>query len=144
MSNRLYMSSSRFNSGDLRSSLVSARMNALWFTYVSLFLFSLMPNWGFYLGFFEIIGISTSLTVLLNIWSLYREEAIFDERKKKVVTSGMAWAFVVLSIALIPAGTTETQLTAEMIRETASLGLWTWLIYFSVSNLYHKYGDDFQ
>ena len=82
------------------------------------------------------------LTILLNFWSLYRDDKLFDERKKKVVTNGMAWAFVVLSVALIHAGTTETELTKEMIRDTASLGLWTWLIYFSVSNLYHKYGDD--
>jgi hypothetical protein len=54
----------------------------------------------------------------------------------------MAWGFVVLSIALIATVSTETELTEEMIRVTASLGFWTWLNYFSVSNLYHKYGND--
>ena len=127
----------------MKEKLVSARMNALWFTYIALFLFSLMPNWDVYLNFVEIIAISTGLTVLLNLWSLYREDKLFDERNKRVATNGMAWGFVVLSIALIATVSTETELTEEMIRGTASLGFWTWLNYFSVSNLYHKYGDDF-
>ena len=126
----------------MREKLVSARMNALWFIYIALFCFSFLPEWEIYLSFLQIIGISTGLTVLLNLWNLYRDDKLFDERKKRVVTNGMAWAFVVLSIALIPAGTTEKELTKEMIRETSSLGLWTWLIYFSMSNLYHRYGDD--
>ncbi|MFB6158965.1 MAG: hypothetical protein ABEJ72_03600 [Candidatus Aenigmatarchaeota archaeon] len=127
----------------MREKLVSARMNALWFTYIALFLFSLMPNWEIYLNFVEIIGISTGLTVLLNLWSFYRDENLFDERKKKVVTNGMAWAFVVVSLLMIPMGTTGVEIDANLVRETAIMGLWTWLIYFSVSNLYHKYGDDF-
>ena len=127
----------------MKEKLVSARMNALWFTYIALFLFSLMPNWDVYLNFVQIIGISTGLTVLLNLLNVYRDNKLFDERKNDVITNGMAWAFVVLSVALIATVSTESDLTKEMIRETASIGLWTWLIYFSVSNLYHKYGDDF-
>jgi DMSO/TMAO reductase YedYZ heme-binding membrane subunit len=126
----------------VKEKLVSARMNALWFTYIALFLFSLMPNWDVYLNLVEIIGISAGFTALLNLWYMYLDTELFDERKKEVVTNGMAWAFVVLSIALITTVSVESDLTKEMIRETASLGLWTWLTYFSVSNLYHKYGDD--
>ena len=126
----------------MKEKLVSARMNALWFTYIALFLFSLMPNWDVYLNFVQMIGVSTGLTVLLNLLNVYRDNKLFDERKNDVVTNGMAWAFVVLSVALIATVSTESDLTKEMIRETASLGLWTWLTYFSVSNLYHKYGDD--
>jgi DMSO/TMAO reductase YedYZ heme-binding membrane subunit len=126
----------------MKEKLVSARMNALWFTYIALFLFSLLPNWDVYLNLVEIIGISAGFTALLNLWYIYLDTELFDERKKEVVTNGMAWAFVVVSIALITTVSTETDLTKEMIRETASLGLWTWLTYFSVSNLYHKYGDD--
>ena len=126
----------------MKEKIVSARMNALWFTYIALFLFSLMPNWEIYLNLVEIIGISAGFTALLNLWYIYSDTELFDERKKVVVTNGMAWAFVVVSIALIITVSTESDLTKEMIRETASLGLWTWLIYFSVSNLYHKYGDD--
>ena len=124
----------------MKEKFVSARMNALWFTYIALFLFSLMPNWDVYLDLVEIIGISTGFTALLNLWYMYLDTELFDEREKEVITNGMAWAFVVVSIALIATVSTETELTKEMIRETASLGLWTWLIYFSVSNLYHKYG----
>ena len=126
----------------MKEKIVSARMNALWFTYTALLLFSLMPNWDVYLNLVEIIGISAGFTALLNLWYIYLDTELFDERKKEVVTNGMAWAFVVLSIALITTVSIESDLTKEMIRETASLGLWTWLIYFSVSNLYHKYGDD--
>ena len=127
----------------MKEKLVSARMNALWFTYIALFLFSLLPNRDVYLNLVAIIGISAGFTALLNIWYIYLDTEIFDERKKEVITKGMAWAFVVLSIALITTVSTESDLTKEMIRETASLGLWTWLIYFSVSNLYYKYGGDF-
>lgn len=126
----------------MKEKIVSARMNALWFTYIALFLFSLLPNWDVYLNLVEIIGISAGFTALLNIWYMYLDRELFDERKKEVVTNGMAWAFIVLSIALITTVSIESDLTKEMIRETASLGLWTWLTYFSVSNLYHKYGDD--
>jgi len=126
----------------MKEKLVSARINALWFTYIALFLFSLMPNWDVYLNLVEIIGISAGFTALLNLWYMYLDTELFDERKKEVVTNGMAWAFVVLSIALITTVSIESDLTKEMIRETASLGLWTWLTYFSVSNLYYKYGDD--
>ncbi len=126
----------------MKEKLVSALMNALWFTYIALFLFSLLPNWDVYLNLVEIMGISAGFTALLNLWYIYLDTELFDERKKEVVTKGMAWAFVVLSIALIATVSIETDLTKEMIRETASLGLWTWLTYFSVSNLYHKYGDD--
>jgi DMSO/TMAO reductase YedYZ heme-binding membrane subunit len=127
----------------MKEKLVSARMNALWFTYIALFMFSLMPNWDVYLNLVEIMGISAGFTALLNLWYIYSDTELFDERKKEVVTNGMAWAFVVLSVALIITVSIESDLTKEMIRETASLGLWTWLTYFSVSNLYHKYGDDF-
>ena len=126
----------------MKEKIVSARMNALWFTYIALFLFSVLPNWDVYLNLVEIIGISAGFTALLNLFYIYLDTELFDERKKEVVTNGMAWAFVVLSIALIATVSIESDLTKEMIRGTASLGLWTWLIYFSVSNLYHKYGDD--
>jgi hypothetical protein len=118
-------------------------MSALWFTYIALFLFSLLPNWEIYLSTVEIIGISTGLTVLLNIRNLYRDGNLFDERRKRLSTNGMAWGFVVLSLALVPAGTAESEITKEMVRETASLGLWTWLIYFSLGDLHQRYGDDF-
>nr|EGQ40884.1 MAG: hypothetical protein J07AB56_01300 [Candidatus Nanosalinarum sp. J07AB56] len=117
-------------------------MSALWFTYIALFLFSLLPNWEIYLSTVEIIGISTGLTVLLNVRNLYRDGNLFDERRKRLSTNGMAWGFVVLSLALVPAGTAESEITKEMVRETASLGLWTWLIYFSLGDLHQRYGDD--
>jgi hypothetical protein len=126
----------------MKEKLVSARMNALWFAYIALFQFSLLPNLEIYLSFLQIIAISTGLTVLLNLWNWHKDNAVFDERKKKVATNGMAWGFVVVSIALIATVSTETELTKEMIRITASSGFWTWLNYFSLSNLYHKYGDD--
>ncbi|MFB6214208.1 MAG: hypothetical protein ABEJ07_06660 [Candidatus Nanohaloarchaea archaeon] len=126
----------------MREKLVSARMNALWFTYIALFLFSLMPNWDIYLNFVQIFGISTGFTVLLNIWNWHRDDGIFDERKKKVATNGMAWAFVVVTLLMIPMGTTGVEIDAKLVRETALMGLWSWMTYFSLENLYHRYGDD--
>ena len=122
-----------------RENILPLRMNALWFTYIALFLFALLPNWGIELGTWEIFGYSTLATVIVNLWAIYRDKPIMDERKQRLVTEGMAWAFVVVSLALIPAGTTGVELDTDLIRDTASLGLWTWLMVFSVKNLYQKY-----
>lgn len=123
-----------------REDLLPARMNAFWFTYVAIFLFALLPNFGVELGFFQIIAGSGIWLVLVNLWSIYNERPIMDERKQRLVTDGMAWAFVVVSLLLIPMGTTGVEIDADLVRNTASMGLWTWLIYFSVKNLMQKYG----
>lgn len=117
-----------------------ARMNAFWFTYVAIFLFALLPNFGLKLDFFQIITGSGTWVIFVNLWSIYNKKPIMDERKQRLVTSGMAWAFVVVSILLIPMATTGVEVNAEIVRGTAEMGLWTWLIYFSVKNLMHKYG----
>jgi hypothetical protein len=126
----------------VRDKLVGARMNALWFTYMSVLLFSFLPDYGIILGFFEIMFASATLTVLLNAWNWYKDDSIFDERKKVVATRGMAWAFVVVTLLTIPIGATEVDISKELVRNTVSMGIWTWIIYFSISNIYHKYGDD--
>ncbi|WP_414836976.1 hypothetical protein [Candidatus Nanohalococcus occultus] len=118
-----------------RADFLPARMNALWFTYVALFLFSLMPNWGLYLDMFEIAAVSGFWLVLVNLWSWYSGRPIIDERKQQIATEAMAWGFVVVSLALIPAGTTGIELNPDLIRSTAELGLWAWLIVFSLKNL---------
>jgi hypothetical protein len=126
----------------MRDKLVDARMNALWFTYMSIFMFSFLPDYGIVLGFLEIMFASAGLNVLLNAWSWYRGGLIFDERKKVVATRGMAWAFVVVTLLTIPIGATEVEISRDLIRETVSMGLWTFIIYYFVSNLYHKHGDN--
>lgn len=118
------------------------RMNALFFTYIALFSFALLPGFGPELSFLQIIGVSALGLLLVNFWALYKEKPIMDERKQVLVTEAMAWAFVVVSLLLIPAGTTGIELDADLIRGTAEMGLWTWLIVFSVKNLYQKYGLD--
>ena len=119
------------------------RMSMLWFTYVAIFLFALMPNFGVELSLVQIIAGSTVWTVLVNFWAFYKDKPVMDERKQELATEAMAWGFIVVSLLLIPAGTTGVELDAELIRNTAEMGLWTWLIVFSVKNLYQKYGDDF-
>ena len=126
----------------MREKLVGARMNALWFTYMSIFMFSFLPDHGIVLDFLEIMIASAALTVLLNAWNWYRGGSIFDERKKVVATRGMAWAFVVVTLLTIPIGATEVEISRDLMRETVSMGLWTFIIYYFVSNLHHKHGDD--
>ena len=123
-----------------KEKLLPARMNAFWFTYVAIFLFALMPNFGLNLGLLQILLVSGIWIVFVNTWALYNEKPIMDERKQNLVTEGMAWAFVVVSLLLIPMVTTGVEIDAGLVRDTASMGLWTFLIYFSVKSLWQKYG----
>jgi hypothetical protein len=115
-------------------------MNALWFTYVSIFLFALVPNFGPELELLQIFSVSAGLLVLVNLWSLYNETPIMDERKQNLATEAMAWGFVVVSLLLVPMATTGVEIDAELVRGTAEMGLWSFLIYFSLKSLWQKYG----
>lgn len=123
-----------------KKDLLPARMNALWFTYVALFLSALLPNFGPELSLLQIFSSSAVFLVLVNLWSVYREEPIIDERKEELVTEAMAWGFVTVSLLLIAAGTTDVELTRQLILDTAEMGLWTWLMVFSFKKLYQRYG----
>lgn len=120
--------------------LLPARMNALWFTYVAIFLFALLPNFGPELSLFQIFGVSAAWLVIVNLWSMYNRKPVMDERKQRVATEGMAWAFVAVSLLLVPMGTTGVEIDAELVRSNAEMGLWTFLVYFSLKGLWQKYG----
>lgn len=129
--------------GKAKENLLPLRMNALWFTYVAIFLYALLPNFGPVLSFLEIAGVSLTWVFLVNAWSIYNDKPIMDERKQKIATNAMAWAFVVVSLLLISAGSIGVDINEELIREITEMGLWAWLIVFSVRNLYQMYGDEF-
>lgn len=120
--------------------LLPVRMNAFWFTYIAVFSFALLPNFGPELGFLQIAGVSFSGVLIVNLWALYNEKPIMDERKQGLVTEGMAWAFVVTSLLIISLAEIGTEVNADLLQDIAEMGLWTWLIVFSMKNLYHKYG----
>ena len=123
-----------------REEFLTARMNALWFTYVAIFLYALLPNFGPVLSFLQIAGISLTWVLLVNLWAFYNEKPIMDERKQEVATDAMAWGFAVVSILLVSAGSTGIEVTENLLREISEMGLWTWIIVFSVRNLYQRYG----
>jgi hypothetical protein len=125
-----------------REKLLPAKMNALWFTYVAIFLFALLPNFGPELSLFQIFAVSAAWMVFVNLWSMYNEKPIMDERKQAVATEGMAWGFIVVSLLLVPMGNTGVEIDTELVRSTAEMGLWTFLIYFSVKSLWQKHGGD--
>jgi hypothetical protein len=52
----------------------------------------------------------------------------------------MAWGFIVVSLLLVTMGTTGVEIDTELVRSTAEMGLWTFLIYFSMKSLWQKYG----
>ncbi|WEL23143.1 hypothetical protein [Candidatus Nanohalovita haloferacivicina] len=115
-------------------------MNALFFTYTAVFLFAFLPNFGLVLNFSQISAGSAVFTVIVNLWALYNEKPIMDERKREITTNGMAWAFVTVSLALIAAGTTSIEINLDFIRDVSELGLWTFIMYLSLSTLYHQFG----
>jgi len=122
-----------------KEKMLPLRMSALWFTYIAIFLFAMLPNWNVELGLVEIFGYSALATVFVNFWKWFRDNPLMGERKQELVTESMAWGFVAVSLALIPAGTTGVELDTDLIRDTASLGLWVWLIVFSSKSLYQKH-----
>lgn len=123
-----------------REKMLPARMNALWFTYLAIFLFALLPQFGPELNILQIFSVSAGYVVLVNLWAMYNERPVMDERKQEVATEGMAWAFVAVSLLLIPMASTGVEIDAELVRDTAEMGLWTFLIYFSLKTLWQKYG----
>lgn len=122
-----------------RDDLLPARMNALWFTYMAIFLFALLPNFGPELNMVQIFGISAAWLAVVNLWSVYSEKPVIDERKQRLATNGMAWAFVTVSLILISSGTAGVEIDGELLRNTAEMGLWTWITYFSLRNLWQLY-----
>ena len=125
-----------------REKLFSPLINAFFFTYMAIGLYTLLPDFGVTLSTIQVLGFSTAWTVLVNLWNQYLTELVMDERKEKTVTKGMAWAFVTVSLAFIPATTTGVELTTELIRGTVTLGLWTFIMYLSLVKLYQRFGGD--
>jgi len=125
-----------------RDNLLPRRMNALFFTYTAIFLFAFAPNLGPELGLYQVFAGSTAFTILVNLWALYNEKPIMDERKQMIATNGMAWAFVTVSLALVLAGTTGIEINLGFIRNTSELGLWTFIMYLSLSILYQQFGGE--
>lgn len=123
-----------------REKILPARMNALWFTYVAIFMFSLLPGFGYTPSLVQILSVSASWVVIVNLYAFYQEKPIMDERKQRLATEAMAWAFVAIALITIVSGSTETAITEELLRNTAEMGLWTWLMAFSFKNLYQRYG----
>jgi hypothetical protein len=123
-----------------KDNLLPARMNALFFTYVTIFLFAFVPTFGPELGFYQVFAGSAVFTVLVNLWALYNDKPIIDERKQILVTNGMAWAFVTVSLALVAAGTTGIEISLEFLRDVSELGLWTFITYLSLNMLYQGFG----
>ena len=117
-----------------------ARMSALFFTYTAIFLFAFLPNLGPELGPYQIFAGSIGFTLLVNLWGLYNDKPIMDERKQILVTNGMAWAFVTTSLALVAAGTTDIEINLGFIRNVSELGLWTFIMYLSPNILHQQLG----
>ena len=123
-----------------KDKLLQMRIDALFFTYTAIFLFAFLPNLGIELRFYQVFMGSAVFTVLVNLWALYNERPIIDERKQMIVTNGMAWAFVAVSLALVISGTIGIETDLELIRNISELGLWTFIMYLSLNVLYQQFG----
>ncbi len=123
-----------------KEKLLSPRMNALWFSYVAIFMFSLAPGFGFKPNLIQILSVSTGWIVFVNGWALYNDRPIMDERKQGLATEAMAWAFVTMALMTVISGSTGIEVDVGLLRDTAEMGLWTWLIVFSTKNLWQRYG----
>lgn len=117
-------------------------MNALFFTYVAIFSFAFLPNLGLNLDFVQTTVASGIFVIIANLWNLYNDKPIIDERKQIIVTQSMAWAYVAVSLAVVTAGTTGIEINLDFLRDISSLGLWTFIMYLSVNMLYQQFGGE--
>ncbi|QKQ98535.1 hypothetical protein GKQ38_03340 [Candidatus Nanohaloarchaea archaeon] len=114
-------------------------MTAMWFTVTAVWLSIMNGEHSLGLELVHLFGGSLLVAVLVNIWNIRREQPVMDERKQRLVTNAMAWAFVVIAVGLLVASKMANQ-PFDAMTDLLEFGFWTWLIVISGTMLWQKYG----
>jgi hypothetical protein len=63
-----------------------------------------------------------------------------DERKQEILTNGMAWSYIAVTLSLVATVGTGIELDTAVIEGTIGLGIWTFILYLSLNLLYQQFG----
>jgi len=116
-------------------------MNALIFTYIAAAPFIISQDF-LDLTLLQITGIAVPAVILENLWNLKRDKPVMDERKQEILTNGMSWGYIAITLSLITALGTGIQLNTALIRGTMEFGVWIFVLYLSLNLLYQNFGGD--
>jgi len=121
--------------------LLPLRMNALIFTYIAAAPFIISQDF-LDLTLLQITGIAVPAVILENLWNLKRDKPVMDERKQEILTNGMSWGYIAITLSLITALGTGIQPNTALIRGTMEFGVWIFVLYLSLNLLYQNFGGD--
>lgn len=122
-----------------REDLLPAKMNALIFTYIAAAPFVISQNF-IDMSLLQIIGIGVLVVVLENLWNIRRGTPVMDERKQEILTNGMAWSYIAVTLSLVATVGTGIKLDTAVIEGTIGLGIWTFILYLSLNLFYQQFG----
>ncbi|MFB6203528.1 MAG: hypothetical protein ABEK01_03480 [Candidatus Nanohaloarchaea archaeon] len=122
-----------------REDLVSPRMTGMWIAVTAVWLSMLNADYGLGLDLIQVLGGGVLFAAAVQLWDLRTGSPVMDERKKRLLTESMAWAFVVTSIGVLVASRMANE-PLDAMRDVLELGFWTWLVSFSGKSLWQRYG----
>ncbi len=120
--------------------LLPLRMNALIFTYIAAAPFVISQNF-IEINLLQATGIGVLAVVLENVWNIRRGTAVMDERKQEILTHGMAWGYIGVTLSLVATLGTGIEINTSVIEGTLEFGIWIFIMYLSLNLLYQNYGE---
>lgn len=122
-----------------RDDLLPMQMNALIFTYIAAAPFVISQNF-IEISLLQIIGVGIVAVILENLWNIRRGTPVIDERKQEIITNGMAWSYIAVTLSLIATAGTGIEINNAVIEGTIGFGIWTFILYLSLNMLYQNFG----
>jgi hypothetical protein len=124
-----------------KDDLLPMKMNALIFTYIAALPFVISQDF-IEISLLQIIGIGVLVVVLENLWNISRGTPVMDERKQEILTNGMAWSYIAVTLSLIATVGTGIELDTAVIEGTIEFGIWIFIICLSLNLLYQNFGAE--
>ena len=119
--------------------LLPIKMNALIFTYIAAASFVISQNF-IEISLLQGTGIGVLAVVLENFWNIRRGTPVMGERKQEILTNGMAWSYIAVTLSLITTLGTGLELNTAIIEGTIQFGIWIFILYLSLNLLYQNFG----
>ena len=122
-----------------KDDLLPMKMNALIFTYIASLPFVISQNF-IEISLLQITGIGVLVVILENLWNISRGTPVMDERKQEILTNGMAWSYIAVTLSLVATVGTGIELDTAVIEGTIGFGIWTFILCLSLNLLYQQFG----
>lgn len=121
-----------------KDDLLPVKMNALIFTYIAAAPFMISQSF-MEINLLQSTGVGLVAVVLENLWNIRRGTPVMDERKQEILTNGMAWSYIAVTLSLIATLGTGIELDTAAIEGTIGFGIWTFILYLSLNLLYQQF-----